>query len=301
MGTSLIFYKATAVFYFFSTVVFLFYMMTQRDIVKKVAVGIYLSGFVIHSLGLIVRYFEAGYVPLLSMYEGLSFFAWATCGFFFFFNSKFKVGILGAFVAPLTFMMLLVALTFDKAYVKLPASMQTVWKDIHIPLAFLGYGMFAIAALAGVMYLLQEHQLKTKKMNVLYHVLPSLQISDKINYICLTYGFPLLTLAMITGSIWLYTSSGVYWSWSKKEIWSFITWLVYAALLHGRMTTGWRGRKVAVLSIVGFIVILFTFLGVNLLLKEKHIDTAEKKITMNYVESELTAYATSRDFKVVVR
>jgi cytochrome c-type biogenesis protein CcsB len=136
--------------------------------------------------------------------------------------------------------------------------------------AFLGYAAFAVAFGAAIMYLIQEHFLKRKKLGAMYQKLPSLDKLDDINYRCLTFGFPLLTLAIISGAIWAETAWGTYWSWDPKETWSLITWFVYAALLHGRLTTGWRGKKAAILAIVGFFVLLFTFIGVNLLLPGLH-------------------------------
>jgi ABC-type transport system involved in cytochrome c biogenesis permease subunit len=87
---------------------------------------------------------------------------------------------------------------------------------------------------------------------------------DDISYRCLTIGFPLLTLAIISGAIWSVQTGGSYWNWSdRKQVWSLITWFIYAALLHGRLTTGWRGRRAALLSILGFIVLLITFIGMK--------------------------------------
>jgi cytochrome c-type biogenesis protein CcsB len=246
--------------------------MTQRDVVTKAALGIYLTGFVIHSIGIIVRYFEAGYIPLLNLHEGLSFLAWGIAGIFFIFYYKYKVGVLGAFVSPLSFILILSAFAFSSEIIKLAPALQSFWRPIHVTFSFLGDAMFAVAALVGVMYLLQERQLKTKKMNVLYYILPSLDVSDRINYKCLTFGFPMLTIGIITGAIWVDSAWGTYWSWDPKETWSLITWFIYAAMLHGRLTTGWRGRKVAILSIIGFLAILFTFLGVNLILGGTHAE-----------------------------
>jgi len=120
------------------------------------------------------------------------------------------------------------------------------------------------------MYLIQEHFLKSKQLGALYRKLPSLDTLDDINYRCLTLGFPLLTLAIISGAIWAETAWGAYWSWDPKETWSLITWFVYAALLHGRLTIGWRGRRAAIFAVAGFFILLFTFLGVNLLLPGLH-------------------------------
>ena len=120
------------------------------------------------------------------------------------------------------------------------------------------------------MYVIQENQIKNKKWSQFLHRLPSLQTLDDLNYLCLSLGFPFLTLGIITGSIWAEYAWGSYWNWDPKETWSLVTWLIYAALLHGRLTIGWRGRRAAYFLIIGFAVVLFTFLGVNLLLPGLH-------------------------------
>ena len=130
--------------------------------------------------------------------------------------------------------------------------------------------MFALAFAAGIMYLIQERQIKAKKIGAFYHRLPALKVLDDLGYRCLTFGFPLLTLGIITGSVWAESAWGSYWSWDPKETWSLITWFLYAALLHGRLTVGWRGRRAAIFAIVGFAALVFTFLGVNLLLSGLH-------------------------------
>jgi cytochrome c-type biogenesis protein CcsB len=120
------------------------------------------------------------------------------------------------------------------------------------------------------MYLIQEHHVKSKHLGGLFDRLPSLQILDEINYRLITLGFPLLTLAIITGAVWAESAWGSYWTWDPKEVWSLITWLVYAAVLHLRLTAGWRGRRAAILAIIGFVIVLFTFFGVNFVLKSMH-------------------------------
>ena len=107
-------------------------------------------------------------------------------------------------------------------------------------------------------------------MGFLFKRLPPLNKLDEMNYRILTIGFPFLTLGIITGAVWANYAWGSYWSWDPKETWSLITWLVYAGILHGRLTVGWRGRRAAVFCIIGFGCVLFTFLGVNLLLPGLH-------------------------------
>jgi cytochrome c-type biogenesis protein CcsB len=141
-----------------------------------------------------------------------------------------------------------------------------MWLPVHVILLFIGDAAFALAAAVGIMYLIQERQLKQKKLGALFHRLPNIDVLDEINYRCLTIGFPLLTLGIITGAAWAQEAWGSYWSWDPKETWSLINWFFYAALLHGRLTVGWRGRRAAIWSIIGFASVLFTFLGVNYVL-----------------------------------
>jgi cytochrome c-type biogenesis protein CcsB len=154
--------------------------------------------------------------------------------------------------------------------VPLDPMLKTWLFPVHISFAFLGNAAFALAFGAGVMYLIQDRMLKSKRFTGIYRLLPSLDTLDRVNYTCLSFGFPLMTLGIISGAVWANTVWGTYWSWDPKETWALITWFVYAALLHGRMTVGWRGRKAAIFSIIGFLLLLFSYLGVNLLVNGQH-------------------------------
>jgi cytochrome c-type biogenesis protein CcsB len=96
-------------------------------------------------------------------------------------------------------------------------------------------------------------------------------ILDEITYKSIAIGFPIFTLGgLIFGAVWANQAWGVYWSWDPKETWSLITWFIYAFYLHGRMIRGWRGKKVAIVAVIGFTAVIFTYLGVNLLLSGLH-------------------------------
>ncbi len=97
------------------------------------------------------------------------------------------------------------------------------------------------------------------------------EMLDEITYKSIAVGFPIFTLGgLIFGAIWADQAWGVYWSWDPKETWSLITWFIYAFYLHGRMIRGWKGRKVAIVAVIGFMAVIFTYLGVNLLLSGLH-------------------------------
>jgi cytochrome c-type biogenesis protein CcsB len=133
---------------------------------------------------------------------------------------------------------------------------------VHTSLAVLGDAAFAFSFIVSVMYLIQESQLKHRHLGAVFHRLPPLDVMDMIGYRALSIGWPLFTLGMVTGSIWAESAWGSYWSWDPKETWSLIVWTIYLVLLHLR-TIGWRGRKMAWLSIVGFLFVLVSFFVVS--------------------------------------
>ena len=260
----LLFYGTLGI-YAIATVAYLVYLVKPHQVLGRAATGLITAGFLVHCTFTVVRYFEAGHTPITNLHESLSFFSLAVIGVFIAFERKYRIHILGSFVTPLALLLMLASSIYPSAIPLLPPALKSRWLFVHSTLAFVSYATFSVAFGAAIMYLIQEHFLKKKQLGPLYQKLPSLDVLDDINYRCLTFGFPLLTVAIITGAIWAETAWGTYWSWDPKETWSLITWFIYAALLHGRLTTGWRGRKAALLSIIGFFVLLFTFLGVNLL------------------------------------
>jgi cytochrome c-type biogenesis protein CcsB len=258
--------KAAAVAYLVATVLHLVHLVTLEKRTGTWARRTTWAGFGVHTLGLVARFMEAGYTPVTSLHEAMSFFAWCVVGIYLVLQLRYQLPSLGAFVTPLALVFVVGAVSLPASIEPLPAALQSYWLPVHVVLLFLGDGAFALAAAAGVMYLLQEHQLKNKRLGALFHRLPNLDVLDELNYRCLTIGFPLLTVGIITGAIWAQQAWGTYWSWDPKETWSLINWLLYAALLHGRLTVGWRGRRAAVWAIIGFASVLFTFLGVNYVL-----------------------------------
>ncbi len=246
------------------------YILFLKEVLAKSAIVVTSVGFGLHSLALITRYGEAGHTPVTNLYESLSFFAWMIIGLLLIANRTYKVNVLGAFLCPLALVLMLFALALPKEIVPIAPVLRSFWHPFHVVFAFLGNACFALAFCCGVMYLLQEGQIKAKRIGALTKRLPSLQVLDELSYRSLVWGFPLLTLGIITGAIWAEYAWGRYWGWDPKETWSLITWFLYAALLHQRLTVGWRGRRAALMAIVGFMAVLFTFLGVNLLLPGLH-------------------------------
>ncbi len=267
---NILFFKIALAVYFVSTASFLYYLISRKEGPKRYSFGITGLGFIFHTAALLTRTIEASHIPITNLHEAMSFFSWALVLAFLLIEYKYRIYVLGSFVLPLTFISLISSAALPMEIKMLDPMLQSAWLGVHTIFAVMGAAAFSIAFLAGLMYLLQDWLLKSKRFNILYHKLPSLDVLDDLNYRAISFGFPLLTLGMITGSIWAEYAWGTYWNWDPKQTWSLILWLFYAAMLHGRLSIGWRGKKAAYLAILGFIGVVFTFVGVNMLLQGKH-------------------------------
>jgi len=217
---------------------------------------------VAHVLSIVLRAMEVQDLPLSQQYEAFSFFGALTTLGFLVAYAKYRISSLSVFVFPLIFIMTFIANLFYDPAESIPRVLRSNWLYIHIPLIFLGYAAAFIAFAAALMYLIQERALKSKHSVRFYTWLPSLEICDELSYRSLAIGFPLITLGIITGALWAQSVAGGFWATDTTVLFSFLTWLVYLLLIFYRLT-GWRGRKAAYLSIVGFIGALVTFLGTN--------------------------------------
>jgi len=270
MGAHLFLFRAALILYGLAMVLFVLDLVIRHEKANKFARWFIYGGFVIHTLTLIARYVAAGYTPVGSLHESLSFYAWCLTGIYILFDYRYRIQILGAFVSPLSMALMIFGSKLPSTVQKLNPVLDSWWLPVHVTFSFLGNAIFTLAFVVAIMYLLQEGMLKRKKFLPLFYRLPSLDVLDNINYRCLTIGFPLMTMGIVSGAVWANIAWGSYWSWDPKETWALITWFIYAALLHMRLTIGWRGRRAAIFAIVGFLCLLFTFLGVNLLLSGYH-------------------------------
>ena len=257
------FFILTLGFYCSATAAYLFSLFRTSASLTSWATRLLTAGCISHSLSTIHLASKLKHLPLTNMQESLSLFSLLIIIGYIIFERRYKVSSLGSFVTPVALVMFGVSASLHGEIRPLPPVLQSNWFWIHAMLAFISYAAFTIAAGVAVMYLIQRYFLKTKQFGGLFQKLPSLDTMDEISYRCLSVGFPLLTIAIISGSIWSEKAMGSYWVWDPKQIWSLITWMVYAALLHGRLVIGWRGKRAALLSIIGFVVLLVTFLGMK--------------------------------------
>ena len=242
-----------------------------------VATSFAVVGVIVHTIGKGLRWAESyqlgfGHAPLSNMYESMSFFALCVMAGYLVMEWRFKQKTLGAVVAPIAFIILAAnALFFPDEIRPLVPALQSDWLLYHVITSFVSYGAFAVSFGVSLLYLVKARaEERGMKKDSLLSLFPDLKFLDEINYKSIAVGFPLLSLGIITGAAWANYAWGTYWSWDPKETWSLITWFIYAAYLHARLTRGWQGRKTAVLSIIGFAAVVFTYVGVNYLISGLH-------------------------------
>ena len=268
--SGVLFQRLALFVYFVGTAGFMVHIIRQNKTAGRLANWVMAAGFVLQTLALVLRTAGLGQLPVLNLADAFGFFGWAMVGAYLILYWRFRLTILGVFAAPLALILVGLGSYSTGGPLQVGPLFHSLWLTFHLGAVFAGYAFFGLAFVAGVMYLMQERQIKSKHPGPVFRRLPSLNVLDNLNYYCLTLGFPLMTLGLILGMVYAQATLGTYWRWDPKEVWSLVLWLFYAVLLHQRLTVGWRGRRAAIMAIIGFLVLCFTFVGVNMILPGYH-------------------------------
>lgn len=260
----LLFQSVLVVTFLASSAYCVFFISQKKKARDAGRILLVLSG-VLQTLYILSRYKLAGHTPITSQHEAVVFFAWATTWAYLSFRWRYSVKNFGAFVSLLILILLILSAIAPREVNQLVPALQSWWLPVHAGVSLLAYGFLSLAFCGGLMYLLQERELKSKRFGYFFTRLPSLDALDQLNSHCLTAGFIFLTLGIVTGSIWARQAWGTYWQWDPKETWSLVTWLIYLIQIHQRFTVGWRGKRAAVMAICGFAAVVFTLWGVSYL------------------------------------
>lgn len=258
----LIFFAFSLVLDLAAAVGFVAHLVVGREGPRRVAMGALWGAFATQTLGLALRAATLGSAVLSSSHDQFSLLAWLIVGIYLGVQTRYHLAVLGALVSPLAFLLTLSSYLVYSGGQNLPDELQTAWLPAHVAPAFLGYAMFAVASCVSLIYLLQERQLKHKRRGM-FRRLPSLETLDDLNYRCVAWGFALFTIGIVTGSLLAKAMWGTFWSWEPVQILSVLAWVLYAVLLQTR-SNGWRGRRAATLTIVGFALLIVSFLSLNL-------------------------------------
>jgi cytochrome c-type biogenesis protein CcsB len=260
--------RAVLLLYVASAGGFIAYLATVREPLRRVGPGLLAAAAALHGLQIADRSFALGHIAVTSFDEGLSFLAFSLAILYLLLDRRLVLAVLGAVIAPLASLLVGVSILVSSGATDLPPALRSAWLPVHVTLAFLGNAVFALAFATSLVYVFEDSRLKAKRPGR-RRLLPSLERLDDLNHRLLSWGFPLLTLGIVTGAIWAHFAWGRFWSWEAREIWSVITWSLYALLLHGR-SVGWRGRRAATLTILGFAVLLVSFVSVNVFFPGRH-------------------------------
>jgi cytochrome c-type biogenesis protein CcsB len=230
---------------------------TRTGALGKYATIISWLSFLFLAAMLVFRTIATGHGPFANMYEFSVAFAWGVLALHVFFERRYHQRLIGLLTLPVAILLMLYALTIPSTIEPLvPALQNNLLLTVHVAVAIVAYGSFTVAFAAALLYLVQPEGGRWG--------LPRPEILDEIGYRAIVIGFPFLTLTIVLGALWAEVAWGSYWSWDPKETASLVTWLLYGAYLHARVTYGWRGRKSALLLVVGFAATLFTYFGINL-------------------------------------
>ena len=267
---NILLFALALVIYITGTILYEVYLALNSQPAGRWATRSLVVGALVHALALASRWLESGRAPVASLFESLSFYAWVIVVFYLMVEYRYGYRVLGAFVSPLAFAAIAAASVLPKRIEPLIPILQSHWLGVHVAISFLAYGLFTLAFAAAVVYLLGEHQLKRGRPDYFYYRLPPLEAMEQLGRGLAALGLPFMTVAIITGSIWAEKVWGAPWLWDAKLNMSLVTWLIYMVYFYVRNVADWRGRRSAWLLIVGFISVLVTYLGVNLLMPTMH-------------------------------
>lgn len=256
---------SAAVFYVAASIAFT-RSFSRRDAPgeSQVPVMLLTAGFSIHSLDLLLEAFNAGVLPVVTFAGGFSFFAWLVVAVYLAVQSRLSLAVVGVLVSPLAFLGAIAKALLSGGDVVVPEALRSPWLTVHVTFAFLGNAVFALAFAVSAAFLLQQNLLKSRRGGSLVHRLPAVQTLDRLSLVFLLWGFPLLTLGIVTGGFWSVSAVGTFWTGEFREWMAVITWLLYAGLLQLRLLGGLHGRKAAIWTIAAFLLLLASYLFVNL-------------------------------------
>ena len=243
----------------------------------RIALILTTAGLALHLTGVVTRGLAVHRVPWGDMYEFVISVSCVAVLFFLGLMIKYRPYHLGLFfMAPIVIIMGLAQTVIYTPAGPLVPALNSYWLAIHVTAMTLASGTFMVGAVLAVVYLFAERHTRrvaaglSSRYGEVFRLLPSAERLDQIAYRTVVFAFPIWTFGIMAGAIWADEAWGRYWGWDPTETWAFITWVVYACFLHARVTAGWRGRRAAIIQLVGFGCLLFNLLGVSLFITGLH-------------------------------
>ena len=238
-----------------------FHLIPSRHSLERASRLVLFLGLLLHTAALVMRTVSTGHAPMASMFETLLFYSWATVLLSAVVIIRYDERVTELVTVPTAAAALAFALANVTPGKELAIVLRTIWFETHVTSSFAAYAFFTLAFSGAVVYLIKDlrgdSEDETKKF-------------QEIAARSVLWGFLFFSASMFAGAIWGWLAWGTYWLWEPKVIWSFIVWFFYAGAMHAWFVREWRGRGLAVATVIGFFVTLFTYLGVGLLMKSSH-------------------------------
>lgn len=270
-GSSLVLYWCAVGLYLGAALWVAGYIVRPSRFRPAVGRGLVALGFALHTAALVLLTVRSGNIPVNNVFESFVFLLWCMALVGIVIDAVYKLPTVGAFLLPVLAVLALKAVYFVDDRAALPPEVTLFWQLVHIVPIFLGFAAFAAAFVLSLMYLVQQRQLKVKVGGPLLDRLPSLEVLDRISALAILWGFPLLTIGIIFGLIWMRAQrlllGSPHTDW--KVLGGMATWVAYAVLLHLRLRSRLHGKRVAALTVASFVLVLITFAG-GFFLGERH-------------------------------
>lgn len=271
MKHAVLFFDAAAIGFIVAFFVLVIARVIRRHWIGRIGTGLFVIAFVAQSIGLALRGAALGGFPVTNTYESLIFYGWVfALGYLVllvlgYLSDRVQEAIgIGVGLMVAAFMALASSPLRSPEIVPLVPVLRSHWLALHVSLVFIGEGFFTVAFVAGITYLFVSRRGRNARSELLERL-------DMLGSRAIAIGFPFFTLGgLFFGAIWAKHAWGRYWGWDPKETFMLVTWLVYVLYLHVRIQRNWRGRRSAWIAVIGFILALFTFAGVNFLIRGLH-------------------------------
>ncbi|HCN19219.1 MAG: c-type cytochrome biogenesis protein CcsB [Planctomycetes bacterium RIFCSPHIGHO2_02_FULL_50_42] len=258
----------TLVAFIVASVAYVMKEVWKPEILRKGSIAIFIVAFALNTVLVINRWMESGHAPFSNLYESLIFYAWSVGFVYLVLEYMYSLRIVGALAAVMIMLTLLYASTSDETIRPLMPALQSNWLTVHVITYFIGYAALGISFITAILYLIG----RTRPSGTIIAAASGIDF-EKLSYKIVAFGFPFLTLGMVTGAVWANKAWGTYWSWDPKETWSLITWLIYLVYLHSPLVL----PKLSIISkekrpvfqsvclVVAFSAVIFTYLGLSYL------------------------------------
>lgn len=264
----------TLIVYVIAFVAYIVREIWRSTAAKWISLGLLILAFCFNLAMVAERSIEAGHPPFSNLYESLIFYACCTAFVYIIFEFVYNFKVVGALASVLSMLILLYATLQDDTIKPIMPALKSNWMLVHVVTYMLGYAAFGISFVTSIIFLVVKPFTRKGKEDrgteEGREILP--RNFDKLSYKIVAFGFPFLTLGMITGAVWAKKAWGDYWSWDPKETWSLITWLAYLVYLHTPLVLPKmkinKSKAAVILAIwllISFGIVNFTFMGLNYL------------------------------------